>query len=103
MKIEPCASAWEELLKRLDEATTEEQKSQALMWIIFLPQALLRKPTGRKGREGRGQVRKRFRCLQHRDWGALVELQQKDLLKLTSWHESGPTSKKESEDEKQPD
>ena len=84
--------AWEEVLKRLEEAVTEEQKNQALMWIMFLPQALLRNPT-RGGRAGRGQVSKRFHCLQRKDWGALVELQQDDLKKLTAWRENEPVRK----------
>ena len=82
-----------------EEATKEEQKNRALMWIMFLPQALLRKPT-QGGKAGRGQVRKRFRCLQRGDWGDLVEMPQRDLQKLTAWQENGAVRKQESEDER---
>ena len=38
-------SAWEEVLRRVEGAGSEEQLELALMWLLFLPQALLRKPT----------------------------------------------------------
>ena len=47
--------AWEEVLRRWEGAVTEVQKDQALMWMMFLPQALLRRPSRGK-RAGGGQV-----------------------------------------------
>ena len=44
---------------------------QALMWLCFLPQALLRKPV-RGGRAGRSLVATRFNNLSQGIWGFLV-------------------------------
>ena len=47
------------------------------MWLGFLPQALLRKPT-RGGRAGRREVAKRFFCINQGDLGSPV----------TSWYKN---------------
>ena len=74
---------WGEVLRRLSSATTEQDTNHALMWLQFLPQALLRKPP-RGGRRGRGEVAKRFNVLGTGDWGTLVELWEKDKERLGS-------------------
>ena len=42
---EVWVQAWTSVLQRLELAGTEEQANLALMCLMFLPQALLRKPT----------------------------------------------------------
>ena len=95
---EAWAAAWEEVLQRREQAGTEQQINNALMWMMFLPQALLRKPT-RGGRAGRGQVCKRFQALQSGDWGALVAMQESDLVKLQAWRAKPQAHREETEDE----
>ena len=52
------------------------------MWVLFLPQALLRQPK-RGGKSGRGLVNQRFNSLAtDRDWGKLVILWQEDMRML---------------------
>ena len=65
---------------RWKEASTEEETTRALLWLGFLPQALQRKPT-RGGKVGRAQVAHRYNCLIDQDWGALVELWERDTRK----------------------
>ena len=60
------AGAWVEVLGRWERAETEEERDLALMWLGFLPQALLRRPT-RGGRAGRREVAKRFLCTNQGD------------------------------------
>ena len=60
------AGAWVEVLRRWERAETEEERDLALMWLGFLPQALLRRPT-RGGRAGRREVAKRFLCTNQGD------------------------------------
>ena len=55
------AQAWGE------RAETELETTRALMWLGFLAQALLRKPT-RGGRAGRREVAKRFLCVNEGTW-----------------------------------
>ena len=74
--------AWGEVLRRFELASSEEEINTALMWVMFLAQGLLRKPTrggrGKAGRAGRGQVAKRFAALQRGDWGYLVDQWEKE-------------------------
>ena len=51
---EAFVAAWEVILQRLEGAGTEDELNIALMWLLFLPQALLRKPSrgARAGRTG---------------------------------------------------
>ena len=46
------ARGWAAVLRRWDNATTEEEKMVALLWLGFLPQCLQRTPF-RGGRPGR--------------------------------------------------
>ena len=96
---EAWCAAWEEVLRRVEEAPTDQQMDLALMWMMFLPQALLRKPT-RGGRAGRGQVAGRFRCLQRGDWGSLVSGQEEDMETLLKWRDRTRVRREESEEEK---
>ena len=77
--------AWGEVLKRVQEAEeNSEDLDLALMWFLFLPQALCRKPEGRGGIRGRGFVNKRFGALAAGKWGELVRLWQGDVLRSKS-------------------
>ena len=92
--------AWGEVLRRLHAAKDPGELDTALLWIMFLPQALLRKPT-RGGRAGRGQVQKRFHALQIGNWGYLVEKWQEDLDELQERNRRGNVRRQESEEEEQ--
>ena len=89
--------AWETVLERYHLAATSEDRDMALMWRMFLAQGLLRRPS-RGGRAGRGQVAKRFRCLQRGDWGSLVELWEQDRTALGTARDLN--RREESEEEK---
>ena len=65
------------MLHKLHTALTDPEINRALMWLCFLPQALLRE-VQRGGRQCRGLVAKRFNCLSQGDWGTLVELWERD-------------------------
>ena len=69
--------AWGQVLHRLHAAEGELETNRALMWLCFLPQALLREAQ-RGGRQGRGLVAKRFNTVSRGDWGTLVELWERD-------------------------
>ena len=73
--------AWDIVMTKLHSATSEQEIDVALLWLIFLPQALLRKPT-HGGKAGRGQVTKRFHAVQREDWGFLVVQWEADMAKL---------------------
>ena len=78
--IVECAEfllAWGEVLTRWEGAETEQERDRALMWLGFLSQALLRKPV-RGGRAGRREVAKRFECVNHGDWGNIVDMWSRD-------------------------
>ena len=49
------------------------------MWLLFLPQAILRQPK-RGGKSGRNLTAQRFNLLVKGDWGRLVTLWEKDKL-----------------------
>ena len=77
------AWAWGEVLRRVLQAEEEsEELDCALMWLLFLPQALLRKPVGRGGSRGRGFVNRRFNALAQGQWGEVVRLWEVDLKKF---------------------
>jgi hypothetical protein len=83
------ANAWTEVLRKVHDAETDEEKDGALQWLSFLSQGQLRKPT-RGGRAGKRQVALRFNSLIAGDWGALVELWLKDKEKTVAdrtWRE----------------
>ena len=74
---EAFAEAAAEVLRRKDRAISDLETRLALSWWLFLPKALLRRPT-RGGRNGRQQVAKRFACMSRGDWGGLIDLWEKD-------------------------
>ena len=69
--------AWATVLQRLQAADVGKEQDRALMWLCFLPQALLRKAK-RGGRAGRKLVAQRFNSLVNGDWGHLVSMWEKD-------------------------
>ena len=70
------------VLQKWSAASTEEETYLALCWFLFLPQGLLRSPY-RGGRAGRKEVAKWFNCIVKGNWGAVVELWEKDKVKQT--------------------
>ena len=75
--------AFSRVIRRWKAATTEEAKVLALSWFLFLPQGLLRRPT-RGGRFGRNEVASRFNAVTREDWGALVEMWERDKVKVSA-------------------
>ena len=75
------------VLSKVQVAEEGEELNQALMWLMFLPQALLRKPR-RGGKAGRGLVAQRFNSLARGDWGKLVELWERDMRMLEEENET---------------
>ena len=75
------ASAMATVLARVDAADSEEELDVALLWLLFLPQALLRQPL-RGGRQGRGDFAARFALVSQGNWGGLVGLWERDVKKL---------------------
>ena len=74
--------AWGEILRRTLEAEEgSEELDRCLMWFLFLPQALCRKPEGRGGSRGRGFINRRFNALSEGKWGELVRLWEVDVEK----------------------
>ena len=71
------------MLRKINEAETDEDRDRAFLWLSFLSQGLLRKPT-RGGRAGRRQVAHRFNCLVAGEWGSLVELWLRDKEKTAA-------------------
>jgi hypothetical protein len=60
--------AFSEVLRRIQNADEGRGLDRGLMWLAFLPQALLRQAK-RGGKSGRGLVNQRFNCLAtDRDW-----------------------------------
>ena len=76
--------AYSQVLRRWRDATTVVEITRALLWLGFLPQALLRKPShgGQSGRTGRVQVARRFNVLTEGDWGKLVEMFETDMERV---------------------
>jgi hypothetical protein len=90
-----------EILRRLHLAEGEEEATLALMWWCFLPQALLRKPTARGGKAGRGMVAKRFNTLgQDRNWGSIVDTWETDRVRERRRREERQKPRKENEEDK---
>ena len=76
------AWAWGEIMRRILEAEEgSAELDRALMWLLFLPQALCRKPEGRGGARGRGFINQRFGALAEGRWGELVRLWEIDHAK----------------------
>ena len=80
------AAARREVLMRWERAETELETNRALVWLGFLPQALLRKST-RGGRAGRREVAKRFLCINQGDWGSLITFWHKDAKHYARFRE----------------
>ena len=76
---------------------SQHETDTALLWLGFLPQALLRKPS-RGGKVGRAQVAHRFNCITNDDWGGLVEAWESDVKKL---QEKRRERRREKEDDAQ--
>ena len=70
--------AWETALLSWEQAETELEETRALKWMMFLPQALLRRPR-RGGRKGRQAVAARFTALSDDNWGKIVEMWKEDI------------------------
>ena len=70
-------SAWSTMLQRIQAAVSGRELDRALMWLCFLPQALLRQ-SKRGGKVGRKLVAQRPNSLVNGDWGNLVKLWEKD-------------------------
>ena len=92
-------SAWARahghVLQKWREAFTQEEIDTALLWLGFLPQALLRKPS-RGGKAGRSQVAHRFNCITNADWAGLVEAWEGDVRRR---EEKGENKRREEEEE----
>ena len=71
--------AWSYVLERILNAINPCDLNRALMWLLFLPQALLRQPK-RGGKSGRNLTAQRFNLLVNGDWGQLVTLWEKDKI-----------------------
>ena len=80
------ANAWCEVLRKVRDAQSSEEKDRALLRLGFLPQALQRKPA-RGGRVGRQQVAYRYNCLTTLNWAALVTAWEKDREKEAALRE----------------
>ena len=93
--------AWGEVLGRLQRAEEGRQLDRALMWLCFLPQALLRQVRG-GGRQGRGAVAMRFNAIAvEGNWGLLVTLWEKDMRKKREEDERERPRKVRSPEEEQ--
>jgi len=75
-----------EVARRIQDASEDSPELDcALMWLLFLPQALCRKPR-RGGRSGRGLVTQRFKNSKIRlNRGDRVALRADGTLAMTPW------------------
>ena len=67
--------AWASVLgwwREAKQSGMQEKETESLKWLLFICQALLRKPR-RGGKKGTREVAKRFNFLVVGDWGSLVE------------------------------
>ena len=71
------------ILRRLQEASTEEEETRALKWFLIAPQAFLREPRrgGKKGQSS-SAVSARFDSVVRDDWGTVLALLQADRTAL---------------------
>ena len=65
----------------IDAEDGSETHTAGLLWMLFLPQALLRK-SYRGGKRGRNEIAKRFEALLNNNWGALVKWFQADYARI---------------------
>ena len=75
--------AFAKVMRKWREAATEVDITTVLSWLLFLPQALLRRPT-RGGLAGRKEVARRFNYLARGDWGSVLEMWEKDKSTQTA-------------------
>ena len=75
--------AFAKVMRKWRGAVTEVDITAALSWLLFLPQALLRRPT-RGGLAGRKEVARRFNYLARGDWGSVLEMWEKDKSTQTA-------------------
>lgn len=93
---EAFVGAYEEILRRLDAAETQEDLEDSLKWMLVVSQALLRSPT-RGGRAGRGQVAVRFSAITEGRWDKVIDMFVTDLKRLED--RPARTRRTESEEE----
>ena len=65
-------------MQRMQSGVSREDLDRALMWLLFIPQGLCRKPR-RGGVQDRGFVNKRFNALAEGNWVELITLWESDL------------------------
>ena len=70
--------AWGEILQNIQSADSRKDLDRALMWLLFIPQGLCRKPR-RGGVKGRGFVNKTLNALAEGNLGQLITLWESDL------------------------
>ena len=76
--------AWSQVLRKIQMAEDGKDLDRALMWLSFLPQALLVKAR-RGGRAGRGNVAFRFNCIGRQpNEEKQKEIKRKAVVKLVS-------------------
>ena len=73
----PALNNCELVLAVWKDAEKDSDRDRALMWLGFLPQCLLRRPT-RGGKAGRRQVAKRFLFINNEDCETLVTMWETD-------------------------
>ena len=67
------------MLRKVQQAGSEEEITRALKWFLALPKLLLREPKrgGRKG-QGTGELSARFEAVRTENWGQLLVFLKKD-------------------------
>ena len=77
--MEKWVRALSSVLRRIQEATTEQELTRYLKWRLILPQVLLRQAQ-RNGKKGQGarMVNGRFQAMVEGDWGKLLVMLEKD-------------------------
>ena len=85
---EKWAKVMSTILRRLQQATSEEEEARALKWFLIAPQAFLREPK-RGGKKGQifSALNTRFDCVVRGDFGSILQLLESD--KLAARHNRG--------------
>jgi hypothetical protein len=67
------------ILRRLQQASTQQEEERALKWFLIAPQAFLREPRrgGKKGQSS-SAISARFDSILRDDWGTVLALLQAD-------------------------
>ena len=73
------SNALSAVLRKVQQAGSEEETTRALKWLLALPKLLLREPKrgGRKG-QGTGELSARFEAVRTENWGLLLVFLKKD-------------------------